>query len=393
MVQLRREGRLLSQVKGKPHATSDDHEALPTPPATNSTRFSMSLAKDVQDEEDIMRDPDSSDDGEPSIASFKHATHLDGTADERPKPAKFRTLASLETKQPHEFRQFKQTTSFSPGSKRSSDDATHSSEGDEIFGSQESYKRRKPGHQTNLFAPQRKAKPGYGRASRVHSGTPGSEGMKMTKVKEQVRRPEPQVTFKKPTGLDLDMFEFGSKVPEPAFKVAGGNRDGLGIDTMDAEHSSSPLSSPRSSPEVEEIKQLNLPAPQNYTPKTECAMCGQEVDLLFKQEFEDDYLKGKPMNYKWQQRFCRRHREHEAKEMWKLRGYPKIDWQSLDRRIRRYHLHLKDCMSGARPSRHRHTMSEMVAGRTKTAVQAFNPDHADTRASTGYYGPRGRKVM
>ena len=390
----RNSGKLLSRVNGKPHATQNDHiDALPTLPTSNSTRSSTSQIA-FETDEDIQRDPESSDDEQPaplrSASEFRLPRQVDGGGeDEPPKPTDF--LLPV------------RSSPGSAGSKRSNGSDQRSSDDDSgIFSSQGSFKRRKT-YGGNIHALQKPAskQQGYGKAGR-HSlpnrdSRPGFKDPRKHDNKPQTLAPAPK--FKVAKGAD--MFEFGETNAGAGFKAPRKIADA----SMDADraderfHSLSPslssLSSPPSSPEVEEIENLNLPAPRTFAPRSECTICGGEVDLLLKQNFEDEFTKGKYMSYKWQQRFCRHHKRHEASQLWDQKGYPNIDWDGLERRMRRQHSHLEDIMTNAKPSHYRRELSEKLKGRSKTALHAVNSDsEAEKRGvHVGYYGPRGEKAM
>jgi hypothetical protein len=115
--------------------------------------------------------------------------------------------------------------------------------------------------------------------------------------------------------------------------------------------------------------------------------------LFLKQEFEDEFAPGKHMSYKWQQRFCRYHKQHEARQLWQERSYPDIDWDGLERRMMKYHSHLESVMSGKHTSPFRDELEQRVKSRAKTTMQAVNSEDAKGGAHVGYYGPRGEKAM
>lgn len=153
---------------------------------------------------------------------------------------------------------------------------------------------------------------------------------------------------------------------------------------------------------------FNLPKVKPYCATVNCAICGETVDKLLKENFEDEYNTGKPMNFRWQQRFCRHHKEQSAKDVWDENGYPDIDWTSLERRMRKFDSHLRDVLSGRVSSQWKQDMKRDLEtakakrkpkSRSTKVRAAAEEDHDDdeeepeARAQTGYYGPRGEKVM
>ena len=378
--------RLLRTVKNKPHATQDDHyDAPPTPPATSSTRSSTSQnSVKKEEEEDINRDPVSSDEEKPigDQRSNFVPPQGDGAADEVPKAPKARSQHSAS----HE----NTTSRRSNGMDNRSSDSENA-----VFGSQAPRKRQKRGPFNNVHAQKIAATYTVRNKLRKTSKTSGFNQPRATESKSLRAAAGPQ--FKAPKGGD--MFEFGTPESPPNFQPSKTPDDVSMVDPTDEQgfySLSSPLSSlssPPSSPEVEEIKDLDLPAPQAYVQKTECTICGQDIELFLKQDFEDEFTRGKQMNYRWQQRFCRYHKQHEAKQVWQRGGYPEIEWDGLERRMRRHHSHLKDVMGGGKASYHREQLSERLKSRSKTAMQTLNETGPKRGASVGYYGPRGEKIM
>ena len=367
-------------VKGKPHATQADHyDVLPSPPrtATPSTRssFASSKAPQEMDGDDINRDPESSEDEQ---AVFKYsANQTDGTEDEI-------SAAKATFKHP--------TARPSPASsKRSHDSDQLSSEGDGIFLSQGSAKRQKSKGFNNIHASKDRKRYGAAQRRQSQQKKDGQQAKSSNSHKEEQAPTIPQ--FKKRTPYSRNDAEAAEMAP--AFKDAR-NRDDHTRDIDDRgslSPSLSSLSDPPSSPEVEEIQHLDLPAPQTYVAQTECSFCGRVVDKSLKERFEDEHLNGKDMTYKWQERFCLYHRRHDARDVYEERAYPKIDWDELESRMERHREYLRNIIRGLTPSYHRDLLSEKLKGRARSAKQTLNSDDAKKGAAVGYYGPRGEKLM
>lgn len=382
--------RLLRIVKGKEHATNDDHvESLPTPPATRSPLVLPSVISD----EDLTRSPESSEDestvsGPPTNnATFKAPRQVDGGAEE----------------ESHRVSTFRRPGVNSPngaGSKRHADHDAPKSDDDDalLFGPER--KKQKPSSFSNIHAPRRKEK-GYGsrsqRTPQKSSQTATFKRPQRGDAKDGQDKPKlPQ--FKKAVGIDTDMFEFGEDHSAPLFKSSGDIVDLR--DEAETRHSpSSPslssLSSAMDSPEVQEIESFNLPAPRPYAPKIECQICNETVDLALQEEFEMLFTKGAHfVDYKWQQRFCRWHKQHDVKKRRAEMKYPDIDWEGLDRRMRRFHRHLKDVVYGRAESVYRQQLNERVRDGSKTTLKALAAKDGEKReTSVGYYGPRGERLM
>lgn len=165
--------------------------------------------------------------------------------------------------------------------------------------------------------------------------------------------------------------------------------------------SSSSLSSARSTPEPDEVQVLDLPDPKPFKPLVECSFCGQEVDKFILEEFEDRHKTGGDLSFKWRRRFCKHHKQQEAKDTWRDRSYPDIDWYKLERRMRKHDSFLIDVLNDKTHSHYREKLKEKVKPRAKSAQQTFKALMDDASkggdskpgASVGYYGPKGERMM
>ncbi|KXL46497.1 MAG: hypothetical protein FE78DRAFT_89370, partial [Acidomyces sp. 'richmondensis'] len=117
---------------------------------------------------------------------------------------------------------------------------------------------------------------------------------------------------------------------------------------VEQELSSPPLSDVPPSPNAEEIAKLDMPVVGSYVPQVECSICGAQVSKLLKENFEDNFNHSRKVNYRWQQRFCRFHRQESARKMWEERRYPHIDWETFVDRMKRpkHTQHVRRVMSG-----------------------------------------------
>ena len=375
--------KLLTVVGGKPHATQDDYaDKLPTPPNSNSTRSSGSNA--IAIEEDFNREPESSGDEEDGVGQW------DGSGeskqfrqpDQRLNQSYARPAAPV----------FKQPGAGSPASlssKRSNGSDGPSSDADDgIFGSQS----KKQHKSSNIHAPPkpRQKQQMYGRTAKAQSPKRDTAAKFKEPKKRKVEDTASVPVFRQAKGADM-MFHFRGADPVAGFQAphsSGDLRNSLSP-------SLSSLSSAPDSPGVVEIATLDLPDARPYVPKSDCKICGRSVDKLLKEEFENEQglAPGKRLSHKWQKRFCRYHRRREAEDLWNERGYPKIDWNSLEDRMLKLHPHLEGIMNGTKSSYYREELADRLKGRAKTAVQAVQSEDAKGGAPVGYYGPRGEKTM
>lgn len=396
------DSRLLRVVKNKPHATQTDHyDALPTPPATNSTRSSGSHTKIVEEEdEDVMRDPVSSDDEEAhTLPSFGMPSAVDGAQDEQLAKAQWQTLETRSYGTEPEVKKAvlkmpslpKMRSPESTRSKRSneSDEQGSSDMDNPLWSSQGSTKRVKRSL-GNIHGPRRKPKQTYGKQR--WSVTSSTKVSKETVAPKQVDERK-QAKFTIAEGLN-DVLRFTGGQAQAEFTTPDESVDADAANSLSPSLSS--LSSVPDSPGVEEIKQFHLPAAIPYCPTLNCDICGLQVNKHMKEDFEDKYTDGKPLNFKWQQRFCHHHKQETAKLSWEEKGYPVIDWAGLEARMRRFDEHLRDVIQSRVGSKWKHDLGRQLRPSTskfpevRTAADARD---VKTTAWTGYYGPRGERAM
>ncbi|QIW95332.1 hypothetical protein AMS68_000850 [Peltaster fructicola] len=345
--------RLLRTVRNKQHATEVDHEiesaqtetaALPTPPTSSSVEISMTSTvgpgSRVVEVEDYMQDPLSSDEEQPPPE-----THLEKLA---------RHTAPEVSKRP----------------------STASDSDDDIFGSALSSQQKRA--KTTAFRKPLKPTIKYGsqssQSSKSNANGKAASKFKQTKAavsnKSTTKQP---ATFKTARGADIFVFgnteETTTQMPSPTLSA---------------------LSDPPESPGFEEVQSLER------TPalKVRCDICRDEVDLLVKQEYEDQFGKGQRLNLKKQNAFCRFHKQQDARKTWKQRGYPEIDWSRLQERMAKQHQRLIAILESNVHSEYREELAKRIAKREDRTIQTtYANSTTPSRLSAGYYGPRGQKLM
>lgn len=238
---------------------------------------------------------------------------------------------------------------------------------EEIFGSGLSSSQQKRPKTTAFRRPTVK----YGSQSSQPSK---AYGTKRGKQFRQARVPTPSksivkeaATFKAAKGADV--FAFGddtNRMPSPTSSI---------------------LSEPPDSPEFEEIEALD----GNEGLKVPCDICHAQVDLLVKQEYEDRY--GENTNVRRQNAFCKYHKQHEARHIWQQQGYPEISWGRLETRMREQHPRLINILHGHSPSMFRQELAKQIASRGDRTIKTTYAGSTSSTVSTGYYGPRGQKLM
>jgi hypothetical protein len=413
--------RLLRTVGGKPHSSEEDHaDPLPTPPASDSTRSSMPGTTIDADEEDIFREPDSSEDeqetaSKPSVANGFRTAATVNIHNQSVQHSAFKTAVQVETsesdgnvrrsqrssfKQPQSAVELDQTTQHSASTKRTfqqprtvespdSTSGTHGnpdqqSSGDDdamFFSSQGSSKRHKNLH----------AVPGYGKQGKQRRQRRKDETTQRARRLEQEAKAKEQAkpTFAMPKSVD--MFEFGQQPQWRHWMDVQANPANTTTDLPSSPTSS--LSSAPSDIETQDITSLALPDVGPYIPLVECTICHKHVNRFLREDFESEFALQGQMSFKWQKRFCIYHKQSEGREQWEERQYPQIEWSGLEKRMRRHRSHLLAIVNGTRNSVHKAKLEQEQKEGYKTIIQARNSDLAKKRACVGYYGPRGEKAM
>lgn len=115
-----------------------------------------------------------------------------------------------------------------------------------------------------------------------------------------------------------------------------------------------------------------------------CPMCDDPVELdLLKQ-----HTKNGKMNIRKQTAFCRMHKRRDAEIARKTKGYPAIDWTSLEPRMEKLEEYIRDILEGKHTSYYAGILSERVeAGENRTLLRT------EESLIPGYYGPRGLRVL
>ena len=115
-----------------------------------------------------------------------------------------------------------------------------------------------------------------------------------------------------------------------------------------------------------------------------CPMCHQEVD----RELLEKYSTQGKMSVKQQTTFCRAHKRKSAAKLGSEKGYPKIDWETLDSRLSSHRKFLQNILEGTQASHYRSILKERVdSGKNRTLLKS------DDNLTPGYYGPKGLQVM
>lgn len=114
-----------------------------------------------------------------------------------------------------------------------------------------------------------------------------------------------------------------------------------------------------------------------------CPMCDEPVDKQWLKE----YSKGQRMSISRQAKFCHQHKKRTARELWKNRGYPEVDWEQLESRIAAHRAYLESLINGAESHFGEQLREKIRTGKNRTLLTT------DEYPVPGYYGLRGMSVM
>lgn len=115
-----------------------------------------------------------------------------------------------------------------------------------------------------------------------------------------------------------------------------------------------------------------------------CPMCHDLVDPELLEKHSD---RGR-MNIRKQTAFCRMHKRRTALNSGTARGYPTIDWSTMESRFTKHEDFLREILEGSRPSHYVSLLKEKVeSGKNRTLLKT------DDSVTPGYYGPRGLRFM
>ncbi|RYP74403.1 hypothetical protein DL771_003070 [Monosporascus sp. 5C6A] len=115
-----------------------------------------------------------------------------------------------------------------------------------------------------------------------------------------------------------------------------------------------------------------------------CPMCHEPVDPELLGKHSD---RGR-MNIRKQTAFCRLHKRRAALDSGTERGYPRIDWSTVESRFASHERFLREILEGSRPSHYASILKKKVeSGKDRTLLKT------EDSVTPGYYGPKGLHVM
>ncbi|KAG6363075.1 hypothetical protein INS49_008170 [Diaporthe citri] len=117
--------------------------------------------------------------------------------------------------------------------------------------------------------------------------------------------------------------------------------------------------------------------------KAPCPMCDEPVD----KQWLSEYSKGQRMSIARQAKFCHQHKKRSARELWKVKGYPEVDWAQLESRIGAHRPYLESLINGAESHFGERLREKIRTGKNRTLFTT------DDYPVPGYYGLRGMSAM
>lgn len=114
-----------------------------------------------------------------------------------------------------------------------------------------------------------------------------------------------------------------------------------------------------------------------------CPMCDEPVD----KQWLSEYSKGQRMSIARQAKFCHQHKKRSARELWRARGYPEVDWERLESRIGAHRAYLESLVNGAESHFGERLREKIRTGKNRTLFTT------DDYPVPGYYGLRGMSTM
>ncbi|KAI5366327.1 Putative restriction of telomere capping protein [Septoria linicola] len=376
-------------------AKSKAERSLPSPAQTESVKSGTSRKGTMQTEYDFNADPQSSSEveqastiaggkrnsngststGRSSVGSIKsNGRRPQGTtkrkaADTGQKSAAesiagFKSTEKLHLTSVRDNKAVGKPEFRAPGSlpNYASDDQLDDSDDGEIFASQSSQKKHKRG-------------PNAPRSSQQSVGY-GKQAKRKVKI--------PKSGFQKPATAP-------QKPAEPAIKFKKADlNDGRLLRTSAANGSVFKPDEPLDDSEML-LTERRDDDEEVDDGKVECKICNERLRKTLQEQFEDEILKDKSWNFKWQGRFCLWHKRKTAHEIWQEREYPDLDWTTLRERMRKHDKYILDVLNDRVKSYHRDKLQEESKhGRSR---QKDIVTDGNGKFIMGYYGQKGEQQV
>lgn len=437
MPQLRRNGpRLLKTVSGKPHASSDEHDE------TSQTSQKVKGSTSEMTEEDIYAEPISSDEeAQPPPPRSQTSETYTSSKGKRNARATSKPLGTNSKRiQKSRKIQIPRTGSFEKGRahKASSQGEDEKENGGDSPAS--SAEKRKVdegfGFGMEYGGPKRQKTTPITTCSNIHAGSSSTTyskkayGKKASTAYSDAWKNPPPTKESRDSDLDAQLDKImrtanpqtsTSAIPNSPSSPAKAPRTNLlaslgaykqpSSDPTNIDPNGSATSSPLSSQPAEEpagpsdtlqtLEQDVADLPSDDEDSI-CAICQGTVDPAHSAEF----WKYRTRTVRNQTLFCKEHKHRSAQTEYEARGFPDIDWSALPERVRKLRPELVKLLRNETDEeseyRKRHT-AKLLSGKAAALPSRRKdkkPEELESEmftdgasGSTGFYGPRGKRIM
>ncbi|PUU81157.1 RTC4-like domain-domain-containing protein [Tuber borchii] len=148
-----------------------------------------------------------------------------------------------------------------------------------------------------------------------------------------------------------------------------------------------PSKSSRSTPKRGRFMQSPSPGIE----KTECQMCEEPLPANFLDTWKNgEFRKGHIPMLEWMD-ICTEHKAVSLREEWMEKGYPKIDWQGMKKRIETHYKPIEAIVHGEIESPFMAIFQQQEKDVRGNPILLLQKDHR--LQYPGYYGPRGANIM
>ncbi|RAH83576.1 hypothetical protein BO86DRAFT_408528 [Aspergillus japonicus CBS 114.51] len=207
--------------------------------------------------------------------------------------------------------------------------------------------------------------------------------------------------FKMPRALDSSPKpEFKAPPPLPSTAISGSSfatssaRDVISLDFDDSDSLSDGALSSASSALLQELSRFDDPSLESddemYTSEPAlCPWCKEPVP----QELLERFQAQPQQRMREQRRFCESHKSTAGEREWQEKGYPTIDWDLFEDRIKPHLEGLDRVLEPGSSSFYRNILdTKLKAGEAKNFKLDLRSDGLED-ISCGYYGTRGSSIM
>jgi hypothetical protein len=137
--------------------------------------------------------------------------------------------------------------------------------------------------------------------------------------------------------------------------------------------------------------QLSSPPEDLEEKETECKTCFQEVDRALVEKYP--WPSSCPTMHD-KRIFCNWHKTEEAKQEWKCKGYPTINWVELKKKLDDYNSQLQQVIDEPETSHYRKELKDKTkTGKGQSLARMEQNGLEGVDLELGFYGYRGLTMM